>query len=134
MPAVLFGLASEVKIWPQAPILDRTYGIEKGAGNPASQVRNSVFTDIRIGQQYAHENRWFARRVRSQTVRDVHNLRPQALRSLSDKIAKLGLVDVSSGNVHDSIIWPRRSSGKLALARETDSPRDCPNFGLEPKT
>jgi hypothetical protein len=53
--AVLFGLASKVEIRPQAPILNRSYGVEKGCCDPARQIVDSIVADIRFGEKDAEE-------------------------------------------------------------------------------
>lgn len=72
--------------------------------------------DIGIGQQNAEEKRRLACRVRSQTIRYVHDLRAQLPRGVADDFAKLTLIDVSRRGAHGSIISPCNGSGKLTGA------------------
>jgi len=53
--AVLFGLASKVDIRLQAPVFNGSYGVEKGCRDPAREVGDSIFADIRIREKDTEE-------------------------------------------------------------------------------
>jgi hypothetical protein len=77
--AVLFGLASEIEIRPEAPIVDGLNSVEKSGPDATRQVRDRVLVYILISQQDAKEKRRLTCRIGSQTVRDMNHLRPEML-------------------------------------------------------